>query len=588
MEAFAQAYTATLQTFKHIPQKHIQERMFVKHGLGRTLHSGFALLSLMRKERKAAQPTADKQAADRDRGSGHLGQATSFPGLRSKIILITGLVIIAICACITWLNSAYYSNVYLETLQSRSVAAAKGLALRVQRISNLGFPIQAINGFETQCAEAKQSDPEIDYVAIISPEGKVLSHSNLDLIGSHIALQALMPAPQRGTLNLLPDSVTRHYHVMEPLYSASGDLAAQIIVGFSPHHGDERLQLMQRSMLLICLGIALVGLVTLALMLNYFVMRPIKRLMHVIEHIHTNPGDYSVRTEPENCGDEIGAMLQGVNSLLDEIQLREQELLRAKEESDQAARSKTEFMAAMSHDLRTPMHAILSMNELMLSTQLSDRQRRYAYNIERAGRWLLGIINDVLEFSKINANKFELRMEEFDLRQLVDDVIGLQEEIARGKKLALSYQIDPALPDRVLGDGPRLMQVLTNLVSNAIRYTDQGRVQVEVVYTGEYTVFSVTDTGIGIDPDKIHLLWEPFVQVASADAQRRSGTGLGLAIVKLLAEAMGGSVGVDTSLGDGATFWFTARLPKVESALPHPARAALRAKGTDWINASAA
>jgi len=587
MEAFAQAYTATLQTFKHVSQKTSQEHMFVKHGLGRTLHSGFALLALMQKGSKAAQPTADKQTANAGGNSNTPRQDASFPGLRGKIILITGLVIIAICACITWLNSAYYSNVYLETLQSRSVATAKGLALRLQRVSNQGFPVQIINGFETQCAEAKHSDPDIDYVAVISPEGKVLSHSNLDLIGSHIALQLLLPAPQRGTLNLFPDSA-QHYHVMEPLYASNGDLAAQIVVGFSPRHGDERLQLLQRPMLLVCLGIALVGLAALAMMLNYFVMRPIKRLMQVIEHIHTNPGDYSVRTEPENSGDEIGSMLRGVNSLLDEIQLREQELLRAKDASDQAARSKTEFMAAMSHDLRTPMHAILSMNELMLSTQLSDRQRRYAYNIERAGRWLLGIINDVLEFSKINANKFELRIEEFDLRQLVDDVIGLQEEIARGKKLVLNYQIDPALPDRVLGDGPRLMQVLTNLVSNAIRYTDQGHVQIQVMYTGEYTVFSVTDTGIGIDPDKIHLLWEPFVQVASADAQRRSGTGLGLAIVKLLAEAMGGSVGVDTSLGDGATFWFTARLPKAESALHYPPRAALRARDTDWINASAA
>ncbi|WP_169558565.1 ATP-binding protein [Uliginosibacterium gangwonense] len=544
----------------------------MKHGLGRTLSFGIALLSFAQKKRKAGLPTTTGgQAHLPDYGSVSSPREAPFPGLRSKIILITGLVIITICACITWLNSAYYSNVYIETLQSRSMTIAKGLALRVQRITSLGFPINTINGFETQCAEAKQADPDIDYVTIISPDGTVLSHSNLDVIGKHITLQRLTPPPLRGRLNLFPDS-NQHYYVMEPLYAPDGDLAAQIVVGFSQHHVDDRLQLLQRSMLLVSLGVAICGLAALTLMLNYFVMRPIKRLMQVIEHIHTNPGDYSVRAEPEKRDDEIGAMLQGVNSLLDEIQQREQELLRAKEDSDRAARSKTEFMAAMSHDLRTPMHAILSMNELMLSTQLNDRQRRYANNLERAGRWLLGIINDVLEFSKIDANKFELRIAEFDPRQLVDDVIGLQEEIAHGKKLELSFRIDPALPDRVMGDGPRLMQVLTNLVSNAIRYTDQGCVLVEVMYTGEYTVFSVTDTGIGIDPDKIHLLWEPFVQVASADAQRRSGTGLGLAIVKLLAEAMGGSVGVDTSLGSGATFWFTARLATPAESNPKLAR----------------
>ena len=120
------------------------------------------------------------------------------------------------------------------------------------------------------------------------------------------------------------------------------------------------------------------------------------------------------------------------------------------------------------------------------------------------------------------------------------------------------------MPRQVVGDGPRLMQILTNLISNAIRYTDQGSVRVEVLTAGAHTVFSVTDTGIGVDPEKIHLLWEPFVQVAAAGGQRRSGTGLGLSIVKQLAEAMGGAVGVDTSPGNGATFWFTARLKHPE------------------------
>jgi len=485
-------------------------------------------------------------------------------GLRTKILLITSVVIITICIGITWTVSSYYSATYAETLQSRSLAIAKSLALQMERITGLGIQIESVVGFEEQCVEVVRAYPNIDAAMILSPRGTVLFHSDNSQIGTLAPTEDLIRSLNRGEFTLKLTDVGE-YLAVEPIFAPDGSQVASAVVSFSQHYIDDGLNRLRFSMLAIGTCIALLGLLILTLMLNHFIMRPIKGLMNAIRYIRFNPGDYSPRIETQGRHDEIGAMIESVNQLLSEIQHREAELITAKETSDQANKSKSVFLAAMSHDLRTPMHAILSMNELMLSTQLNDRQRRFTHNIEKAGRWLLGIINDILEFAKIESGKLELLVSKFDLHLLVNDVIGLQEEIALGKKLVLSQQINADVPRMVIGDGPRLMQILTNLISNAIRYTDQGSVHVQVLLAGSETVFSVTDTGIGVDPEKVHLLWEPFVQVAAADGQRRSGTGLGLAIVKQLAEAMGGTVGVDTSPGKGATFWFTARLEPAET-----------------------
>ena len=484
-------------------------------------------------------------------------------GLRTKILLISCTVFVTICLGVTWAASTYYSATYADTLQSRSLAIAKSLALQIERITALGIRLEYIVGFEEQCAEAAKAYSNVDYAMVLSQNGTILFHSDASRIGSVTPFRELVQALPRGEMTLrLPEA--GEYLAIEPVRAMDDSQVASVVVSFSQHYIDESLNKLRASILAIGSGIAVLGALVLTLMLNLFITRPIKGLMTVIRHLRAHPGDYSHRVEATQRQDEIGALIGGVNQLLGEIEHREAELIRAKEMSDHANKAKSVFLAAMSHDLRTPMHAILSMNELMLSTQLNDRQRRFTNNIEKAGRWLLGIINDILEFAKIESGKLELLVTSFDLHVLIEDVVGLQEEIAHGKHLDLSYSVAPEVPRHVMGDGPRLMQILTNLISNAIRYTDQGSVRVEVLTAGAHTVFSVTDTGIGVDPEKIHLLWEPFVQVAAADGQRRSGTGLGLAIVKQLAEAMGGDVGVDTSPGNGATFWFTARLKAVE------------------------
>lgn len=252
-------------------------------------------------------------------------------------------------------------------------------------------------------------------------------------------------------------------------------------------------------------------------------------------------------------------MIGGFNQLLESEPASRNRIDPGKKKmSDHANKSKSVFLAAMSHDLRTPMHRDPEQERTsLLSTQLNERQRRFTHNIEKAGRyWLLGIINDILEFAKIESGKLELLVSEFDLHVLVDDVKGLQEEIASGKPF--THQIDPAVPRR----GHRrwaASDALTNLISNAIRYTDRGSVLVEVLSAGSHIVFSVTDTGIGIDPEKLPAMWS-LVQVAAADGQRRSGYRTRAGDRQTTCRSHGGTVGVDTSLVTEPPSELTARL----------------------------
>lgn len=479
-------------------------------------------------------------------------------GLRSKIIVSAAAVILVTTATIALTATLFFVTQQVNTLQSRSSAVARSLTVQLERITNLGIAIEDIVGFDEQCAESVRTYAGMSYTQVVRTDGTILFDSRPQHAGKKLASATLMQALRQGEIT--PSRpIDGEYVVLEPVLNASGSRVAAVIVAFPRALIDDA----QVHMLILGGGVGAsvgtFGLLLLYVFLRRQVIKPIAALVRMVAHVHEHPGDYSVRVESRQ-DDEIGLLIGGFNQLLGKMEERERELIEARDASDHANKMKSDFLAAMSHDLRTPMHAILSMNELLRSTPLTEKQQRYSLNVHKAGQWLLGIINDILAFAKIESGKLELINTGFDLRQLVEDVITLQEDFAHSKKLSLTWQVAGSLPERLIGDGPRLMQMLTNLISNAIKFTEQGSVHLDVMPAHQHITFSVTDTGIGIDPAKLPLLFEPFVQVASADAQRRSGTGLGLSIVKQLAEAMGGEVGVDSSLQHGATFWFTARL----------------------------
>lgn len=259
-------------------------------------------------------------------------------------------------------------------------------------------------------------------------------------------------------------------------------------------------------------------------------------------------------------GETIGIV--GISRDISRLKAAEEELIAAKDEAVQANRAKSQFLANMSHEIRTPLNAVIGLTEVVLRTELEKQQRGHLRTVIDSAESLLSIINDILDFSKIEAGKLHLETVPFNLHDVVGDTLRSLSVRADYKQLELACFIEPSLPEELIGDPVRLRQLLTNLVSNALKFTESGEVVVRVkqVSTNETLQlhFSVSDTGIGIEPDQLKRLFQPFSQADASTTRRYGGTGLGLSICRQIVSLMGGRIWAESVSGGGSTFHFTA------------------------------
>ena len=245
----------------------------------------------------------------------------------------------------------------------------------------------------------------------------------------------------------------------------------------------------------------------------------------------------------------------------------------ARDEAVEASNMKSAFLRNVSHEIRTPMNGVIGMNELLLQTALTGEQRAYAEQVEQSGEHMLTIINDILDISKIETGHLQLEIAEFDLHELIERACVPAGLDAQAKCVQLDIQIDPLAPRRVRGDAARVRQVLLNMVGNAVKFTSHGSVAVRARRReggGDHVLLEVIDSGIGVDPERLEQMFQPFVQADVSTTREYGGNGLGLAIAKELVELMGGTIGASSELGRGSTFWVELSLPEVATTQTVP------------------
>ena len=470
-------------------------------------------------------------------------------------------------------------SVLQRQLESRAVLLAEFLANQ----SELAMLVHNRPELERTAAAALSSE-DVLYVVMTDPSGEVMAQ----------AMQREFPPSELPDRRQLGSSMVATYKsrqlppgFLDVASYVTARAGAGVLDWESPKVGDARLGVVrvgfsmakQRALFThaVVFGV-LVAFMTLLLILVVHFLQ-LTRLLRPLQHLVTfarkvGAGDLKQRAPMESL-DEVADLTVAFNHMVEQLDVSRQDLLQMVDAAQEASRLKSDFLATISHELRTPMNGILGMNDLILASELTAEQEEYALTVRESALRLMGIIRDVLDFSSIEAGKISLDSAPFVFEEAVSHVLKTLAFRAHEKNLELVCRLDPKIPAMLIGDDNRLRQILLNLVGNALKFTETGEVRVSAELESEtdgglVLHFVVSDTGIGIAPQRQKAIFDPFTQVEASSTRKYGGTGLGLSICARLVDLMHGRIWIESREGEGSHFHFTARLSRATKATEQP------------------
>jgi len=465
-------------------------------------------------------------------------EALMKPGIATKIYLFATTLIIIVNVFLGWFFVHHETNAITKELNERASTITKSLAHNCE-YGMLVRDNEELNRLLKGAAKEK----DLAFAQIEDKQGNIIAR-----------------------LDEKKDQQEKIIEFTAPIKTTSAakeEVIGGVTVGISLEYLQEKTAEIERVIFFVIAFIIIFTGTGAFLGIRHFVNRPIKHLMAGVERI--GKGDLSHRV-PVKTTDEVGKLTEAFNLMTENLS----KTLVSKEAAEVANRAKSEFLANMSHEIRTPLNSIIGMAEFTLETELSQEQYNYLRVVKNASNSLLFIVNDILDFSKMESGSLELEKIEFDLWNTIEYAVDNFALKVSQKGLDLTCRIKPEVPSYVIGDPGRLRQIIVNLVGNAVKFTHSGEVslfcEVENEDKDEQTIllhFAVSDTGIGIPPEKLAAIFDVFSQVDSSTTRQYGGSGLGLSISKSLVEIMGGKIWVESETGKGSTFHFTSQFQAV-------------------------